>query len=380
MNVLLVVFSLLLFCALTYLMSFSAAKSRLPSVLLALAAGFLFGNIESLQLPNDFFSTLALMAFVVLVFDSSVKVRLKAMDTTAFRALSFIALFGLILVIIFAAVASYVLQLSLVSSVVLALIVLGVSSEFVSSLRISPHINELIGFESLWSSPVVLIAPMLLAVLAPPMPAIFVSDTTNYVFAAVIKIVVSIAAGVFVGILLARLLRHTNVVTAPPAITAAIFIAFGLAYYLDGYGVFAVASLGFFSANLLASPNLHFSQFGQKLAHYAGILTVIMLGSVSMVPLTLKFFATTILLYALYLLARFVAVKISHKKNALSRKEEFMLAFLAPNSAVVCAMILFLTVFPPISLPLNELFSVMATALVFVVYSNVFGFVGQWKR
>src|SRR3989344_5420218 len=116
--------SMLLLSLSAYFSRYLSAILKIQSVLLAVVFGFLFASISevfpSVKLTADFFSTLVLMILVILVLDSTAKLRLKSADTTAIHALSFLTLFASISFVCFAIIASYFLILSPLSSVVLA--------------------------------------------------------------------------------------------------------------------------------------------------------------------------------------------------------------------------------------------------------------------
>lgn len=384
MEILLILVSLLLLAGLTYFVVYASNKFNLPLILIALCTGLLFGalsrNIWILNVPSDFFSTVGLIVFILLVFNSTMKLKIKSADTTAFHSLSFVVLFASISFVCFAFFASYFLGLSALSSVILASSILGVSAGVVCLPRVSRFILALMDLESFWTTPVSLLLPLLLAVLAPPSPVIFVSDISNFLFLACVKLLTSFAVGIFIGILLSKFLTRVKS-QMPAAITTAVFIAFGLADYVGGYGIFAVAALGFFFANVFVSLNKQFMEVDDLLTKYVSVLGVIMFGMISLAPNTLKFILTSILLFGLYLAIRFAAVRISHRKHAFSRKEELFLVLHAPNNSAACTVLLFLSLFPPISVPLNELHTVLAAGLMFIIYSNILAVAfAKWKK
>ncbi|GEM_PF-4573638 len=375
-NVAIVFISICFLIVLSYIVSQISFKTNISSVLLGLIAGLLFNGATKIapafQIPNDYFSTLALMAFVVLIFDATAQLKLRTADTTAWNSLAFITLFAIILFVCFSIFSAYYLGLSVLSSVTLAAAILGTSA--ISKIKISKYIKDLLDLEEYWTTPVALLAPLIIAIFAPQTPLIFVSDIVNFFFLTFIKVLISIGCGIFIGIILMKVLLHEKIVWMPSTIIASVFITFGLGYYAGGYGVFAVASLGFFFANAFATVNTTFLVFHNNLTKYAGVLSAVMLGIISRVPFSLKFFGASILLYLLYLLLRFAAIHISHKKDVFSIKEELVLTLHSQNSAAVCALLLFITLFPPISIPLGELYTIITTGLIFLLCSNLLSF------
>ena len=382
MGIMLVVLAILFLFVLTYLVSLLSNKFKIPVAIVGIIAGLLLSGVfkfaQSLQLPADYLPTLALLAFVLLVFDASAEIKLKTADSTAFGALGFVALFACVLFVFFSLVSFYSIKLSVLSSVILSACVLGVSSELVSKLKTSATVRALLNMEEYWSSPVVLLAPLIIAVFAPQVPTIFVSDLANLFFASVIKLLISIASGVFIAIVLMRLLLHEKTEWVPATVIGAVFIAFGLGYYAGGYGIFSVAAFGFFFANAFASVNKIFVDFHNNLARYSGIFSAILFGSIVRIPFTAKFLGISLVLYAVYLALRYASIHICHRKNSLSLKEEAILMLHAPNSTAVCAIFLFITLFPPITVPLNELYAIITIGLMFLIYSNLLSF-GLYK-
>lgn len=375
-NVVIVFISIAFLIVLSYVVSKISFKTSISSVLLGIIAGLLFNGATKVwpvfQIQNDYFSTLALMAFIVLIFDSTAQLKLRTADTASWNLLAFVTLFASILFVCFSIFLAYYLNLSVLSSVMLAATILGISAA--PKIKVSKYLKDFLDLEEYWTTPVALLAPLIIAIFAPQTPLIFVSDTINFFFLTFIKILISIGCGIFIGIILMKLLLHEKINWMPATIIAAVFITFGLGYYAGGYGVFAVASLGFFFANAFATVNTTFLVFHDDLAKYARVLSAIMLGIISRVPFSLKFFGTSILLYLIYLLLRFGAIHISHKKEAFSIKEELILTLHSQNSAAVCALLLFITLFPPISVPLEELYTIITTGLVFLLCSNLLSF------
>lgn len=378
MNPFTIVIALITLCFITYCVGTLSYKLRIPSVLPALLAGLILGflsrTLPYFYLPIDFISTLAVVAFILLVFDSTSRLKLSSKDTVAHHALFFITLFSILTFVAFALLLAKFFDLSPVASIILAATMLGVSAVFAQQLRISHHARALLLLEAHWTTPLALLLPLLLAIFAPPLPLIFVSDLTTFFFTTLIKITVSIATGVFIGVLLMKIIGHSNLVFSSPAIFAATFLSFGLAYLFGGYGVFAVATFGFFFANAFATANKQFFELTQPLFTYAGTLTVVLLGFIAHIPITTTFFTVSLLLFLLYYAIRFLTVHLSHRKHAFTHLEERILAFHVPASAAPCAVLLFLALFPPTSIPLVEVYTLFTLGFMLIVYSHILAF------
>jgi len=96
MGIMLVVLAILFLFVLTYLVSLLSNKFKIPVAIVGIIAGLLLSGVfkfaQSLQLPADYLPTLALLAFVLLVFDASAEIKLKTADSTAFGAIPFFRL------------------------------------------------------------------------------------------------------------------------------------------------------------------------------------------------------------------------------------------------------------------------------------------------
>ncbi|MBI4140920.1 hypothetical protein HY485_03735 [Candidatus Woesearchaeota archaeon] len=376
MNILQPILSLIILLAITHCVKQIAQKLTIPTPLIALITGFLLTEvyrIMPIQLPSDFFSTLVLILFILLVFESTARLKLSATDTTAAHSLAFIVLFASLIFVGLSLTAKPFLNITPISSVILAAALLGVSAELLPNIKTLPHSEALIRLEAFWTTPISLIVPIVIAMLIPPVTTIFVSDTINFFLFTTIKFIASIATGVFVGILFAKLLTHTKTAFVPPLIIATAFIAFALGT-LWGHGILATAAFGLFFTNAFATTHKPFVQLNHKLTNYAGILAVILLGSTARLQLTPNFITLSAALFSSYIVIRYVAIRISHKKHAFSKTENKLMTFYAPASEAQCALFLFLATFPPTSIPLAELKPIISIGIMFVLYSNILAF------
>lgn len=377
MNQITTIISFAILVALAYTTKKFSKQLTIPSTLLALIIGLMLNSIYSiipaLQLQANLFSTLVLVLFVLIIFDSTARLKLSATDTTALHSLAFITLFASLTFVGLALIAAPVLNIAPISSVVLAAAILGVSAELLPHIKTMPHSGALLRLESFWTTPVSLIVPLIIAIFTPPIAMIFISDVLNFFLSTTIKLIASIATGVFVGVLFARLLTHTKATFVPPLIVATAFVSFALGA-LFGNGIIATAAFGFFFTNAFATTHKPFLELNHKLQNYVGIFAAILFGSTVRVPFTIKFFALSATLFASYLLIRHIAIRISHRKHAFSKTENNLMTFYAPASEAPCALFLFLTTFPPTSIPLSELQPIVSIGAMFVIYSNILAF------
>lgn len=385
MDILQVLISLFCLGILVWVSNFVANRFKFPIMIIALVSGLLFGGISDyfgvFQFSLNYFSTLGLLAFIILIFDGFVRLKLKSLDTVGVNSLGFVILFAILIFVGFSFVLYFLLGWPPLSSVVFASSILGVSSGIIVLPKVSSHISAIIQLESYWTGPVALLLPLVFVIFAPPLPLIFVSDLANFVFFAGVKVIAGISAGVFVGVILLKILHVSNKNFVPPIVFAGVFVAFGLAYVLGGYGVFAVAALGFFFANVFVSFNSHFGDFDALFSKYAGLLCVVLLGFVSRLSFSWKFFAVSVLLFLFYLIIRYAAIFISHKNNIFSMKDRLFLVLYAPNGFTAAGILLFLSLFPPVSVSLGELFKIVNLGLMFILYSNFSAFAfSRWKK
>ncbi|MBI4142167.1 hypothetical protein HY484_04535 [Candidatus Woesearchaeota archaeon] len=378
MNITLIVASFAGLIALTHLIKQSAQRFTIPATLLAIITGLVLNSIyriiPALQMPADFFSTLVLIIFVLLVFESTSRLKLSATDTTATHSIAFITLFASIVFVALALIAAPFTDITPVSSVVFAAAILGISAELLPKIKTNAHSGALIRLEAFWTTPISLITPLIITIFIPPISMVFISDIVNFFLSTTIKIIASIATGIFTGVLFAKLLTHTKSPIVPPLIIATAFVSFALGT-IFGLGILAVASFGAFFTNAFATTHKPFIQLNHKLTSYAGILAVILFGSIIRTQYNAKFFLFSAILFASYIAIRYIAIKISHKKHAFSETENKLMTFYAPSSEAPCAVLLFLATFPPTSIPLSELSWLLSTGLMFIIYSNILAFV-----
>src|SRR3990172_4094188 len=185
--------------------SWVGSRLRIPDVLLLLLAGMFFGSIEYknaplIQFPTVFLSSLAILALAMIVFDSTARLRLKELDTFSWKAAKFTIIFTIFTLVLFTAAARYILDIPLWSSLLFAAIMTGTSPEVMLEMRGKSRVLSLLKLESIFNTPLNVILPFIVLDLMQNVKSIAFEEIIEQLVPFIMKFIVGIGAGVFVGI------------------------------------------------------------------------------------------------------------------------------------------------------------------------------------
>jgi NhaP-type Na+/H+ or K+/H+ antiporter len=183
-----------------------------------------------------------------------------------------------------------------------------------------------------------------------------------------------IGAGIFIAVILFKIIQKKySVFYSPLAVIVAALLAYVLAENLDGNGVIAVVSLGIFFGNVYVREKIALLSTESILTKALFIFVFVLIGLLIKIPLTKEFFISSLILFAVYLVIRYISAAVSFMKDKMSAKEIIFIALNAPKGLSTVAVVFLFAInnipgsvyyIPGIDIVLN-------ITLMFVLYSIV---------
>jgi cell volume regulation protein A len=329
------------------LSSLIAKRLRLPEVLVLVFVGIVFGAIIRLEsiklsLPHEFITGLSIFTLILIIFESTAKIRFTELDIASMWALKLTGL-TIALNLLFFAPAVWIFLFGgkadlLFMSFLFAAIMSGTSADVVLSIlgNCKRKIIEVLKLESVVNTPLTIIIPLIVVSI---MQGVGVQLVSDFIIKFIIQITSGIGAGVVVGLIVFKAMRTAYSETfSPIAVITAAVITYILAENIGGDGVLAVTTLGLFFGNLYIKQKISLLEFESLFSALLRILIFIIIGFLIEIPLSIWFFAQILILLAIYTVIRLIAVAFLSRN--LSWKEVTYMALSAPKGITVVVITL----------------------------------------
>jgi cell volume regulation protein A len=329
------------------LSSIVAEKLYLPKVLLLVIVGIFFGIIIRVEniplgLPNDFIAGISIFTLILIIFESTAKIRFRELDVASISALKLTGVTVLLNIVLFTPAVLFILYSGNINfifmSILFAAIMAGTSPDVVLSILGScrRRIVEVLKLESVINTPLTIIIPVLIINIMQGVKLNLVSD---FVIQFVIQITSGVGAGVVVGLIVFKAMRVAYSETLSPiAVIASALVTYILAENIGGDGILAVTTLGLFFGNLYIKQKISLLEFESLFSSLLRILIFIIVGVLIELPFNLYFFIQIIGLYICYSLVRFVAVVLFSTNHSI--KENVFMSLCAPKGITVVVITL----------------------------------------
>ncbi|MDN5327460.1 MAG: hypothetical protein PWP03_98 [Candidatus Woesearchaeota archaeon] len=330
------------------LSSLISNKIKLPNMLLLILAGIFLANLPifSQKTPFDdltLVSTISTIALVLIVFSYTSRFRIKDFDSLSTDA-GLITLFSVIFTLITVSLlVHFVLGLNLVLSLVFASTLVGTDPSAVAQFL--PNVRnksiKLLFVESIINSPITVLAPIVFLDFVNFKP-VSGELLTTFFTAFLSQVIVGIGSGFVIGLVFFKFMRKSySASLSPLALITAALLAYGLAEYLSGNGVFAVTTLGLFYGTVSIKNKFVLSQYSRVISDILEIFVFILIGFLFKVKLiNWKFVLELSLIFGTYLLMRWLAVLLALRKSTFSKLEKHFITFLPPKGVVTVVIIL----------------------------------------
>jgi NhaP-type Na+/H+ or K+/H+ antiporter len=186
-----------------------------------------------------------------------------------------------------------------------------------------------------------------------------------------LKITSGLGAGLLLGLIIFKVMRKQySERYSPIAIITAALLSYVLAENIGGSGIIAVTTLGLFFGNLEFKQKYSLLQFESVLSTLLKVLIFVLLGVIIKIPLSFTFLWTSLLLFGIYLIGRYIAIYLVAPRMPSAHKIFMSLTASKGLAVVVVTFILASSVtgFEPI----------LDYILAFVLYSLILSSVIVW--
>ncbi|MFC1690904.1 cation:proton antiporter [Nanoarchaeota archaeon] len=363
------------------LCSIISQKLKIPNILLLVLTGIVINHIpyaggKLIEFPTEFLTSIAILALVMIVFDSTSKLKLKEVDDFFLRSLEITITFLIVNILLLSVAAYFILEVNVLPALIFASLMTGTSPSVVLTLMAESKnkVIELLKIEALINTPVTVIIPLLLLSLMNDISAgtSAISDGLSsfitYEFVSFLQqIIAGLGAGVLVGLIVFKAMRAKySDQLSPIAIIAAALLAHVLAENLGGSGVLAVTTLGLLFGKITLRQKEHILDFSTIFSKFLEILVFVFVGLLITLTPDPWFYLQSIGLFAIYLLIRFVSVYIT-LRNEYKIKQVLFMTLNVPKGIAV-AVVVFTILAGSVTVGLE---TVLNVAMMFLVYSII---------
>lgn len=351
-------------------------KIKIPNVLLLVIAGIIIGHIDYYGDPLVNFSPLFLtcvgiLALVMIIFDSSSRLKLREFDTFSMRALNLTGTFLLLNLIFLTTSVYFIFNINnIFLAMMFAALMSGTAPDVILTMlkNTKNRVVELLKIESILNTPLIVLIPFIILDLFNDYgTGLFLSKFMETMGPFLQQFVVGIGSGILVGIVVFKIMRtRYSENLSPLALITAALITYILAENLKGNGVLAVTTLGLFFGNVYVREKESLHEFSYLFANSLEIIVFILVGIIIKFPFNIWFFAKSLLLFMIYLVIRYISVQLCFSKlNYLFKEKLFMTLNVSKGIAVAVVVFILATYDIPGMEPLLNLI------LAFIIYSIV---------
>jgi len=364
------------------LISSYSFRFRMPDVLVLILAGMFFGGVKYhgvplLSFPLFFLVFISIFSLCILFFDASSVFRWNTFHTFSWRSLFLVLSFTLLLLCVYSFFVRWILDVSWISSIMFSLMLAGTAPEFLLQIvgGAKSRIVQVLNFESLFSSFVVLIPVIILFFYAPSIVAINV-----FALSIISRIALSFGVGVLVALLSWKVLHFFSASRySSSALLCSAILSYVLAELFGGVGILGVVALGIFFGNVYFKEDFSILGFPSVFGKFLYIILFGLTGIITPISFTLEFLGISLLLFFAHILVRLVAVFMVRGSFHFSLGEIFFVACTAPKGGAVATVIFTLAVFsnsgvviiPGIGIILPFAVALFAYSLLFSMISVV---------
>lgn len=361
---------LLLGIVLTYLSN----KIKIPNVFVLILAGIVISLVrykgqKLISFSPDFMTSIAIIALIMIVFDSTSRLNLRSLKQATTPALKVTGLFIILELIAISVATKIIFNVSWMLAILFATVMVGTDpSSVIAILKSLKHrAITFLEIESIINTPLTVILPFMviemsksfqIATLLPQ----FVSQISPFLQ----QIITGIGAGIVIGIIIFKAMeKQYSEILSPVTLISSALLTYILAETLGGNGVLAVTTLGLFFGNVYFKKKRVLMTFGSLFSNLFEILIFILLGLSIVPPTQYDFYLKAFFLFIVYMGLRIVVIFLSFSKKVYTFKEKLFLALNSPKGVAVAVV-----AFTLISLGISTSI-IVDLSLLFILYSVI---------
>ncbi|MBD3361652.1 hypothetical protein GF358_02550 [Candidatus Woesearchaeota archaeon] len=369
-----------------------ANKVNIPDVLLlillGLAAAFIkYQGKPLVEFPALFLATISILALALIVFDSSVRLRLKELDVHYMKALILVLVFTLFSLFLFSLISHFILGVSLWLAVLFTVMVIGTSPEVVLPLLqdYKGEVLNILKLEALFNTPLTVVLPFIVVDFMRGAPTGVLPEFINMLTPFLTKLIVGIGAGVFIGLILYKLTKKNySPIYSPMAVIVAAMLTYVLSENLGGNGVLAVTTLGIFFGNVAFKerrPKASLLSAESVLSKALFIFVFILVGMTIKLPLTLDFFIRAGILFLSYVLIRFIVVSFCFRAKDYSFGKKLFMTMVSPKGISTATVVFIFAIYnmPGTAYFIPGISIVLDMTLAFILFSITLSSIFAWQ-
>jgi len=359
-------------------------KLKISNILLLTITGLIMGHFLSdyalFNISNNAILTIAVFTLALVVFDGASRFKARSVDTLSFSALKLSGLF-LSLNMIFITIATILLFFdfsiaNLFYALIFASIISGTdpASIFIMFNNKSNRILEFLKIEGILNTPIMVLIPFILLDILNQILKKSVISFEAHLAAILTQILVGIGSGILIGLIFFKGIRKFSDQTSGLTLICSALLAFILSENLGGNGVLAVAVLGFMFGALYMSNKEVLQEFSGMLSKSLEILVFLLIGFIVKLNVDVEFIIKSLVIFAILIITRFIAVKIILRKKEHTREEILFMTFNMPKGIAVAVLIFSLSFLeaPQISIINNLLLTIIIYSVLLSTIVNKF--------
>jgi len=354
-----------------------ANKLKIPNILFLILVGLFLGSVpyrgrQLIFFPEVFVASISILALAIIVFDSASRFKLREIKAYSFPALNLSIVFLVINLVVLSSF-SYLIFREINSfwyALLFAAIMSGTDPSAVMLMfgKAKHKVLEVLEIESIINTPLIVLIPFIILDIQQSIGEEFiVSQIISQIGPFLQQIVTGIGTGILIGIVVFNFMRKVYSQTLSPlALVTAALLTYIIAENLGGNGVLAVTVMGLFFGNLYVKEKEHLTEYSSMFANSLEILVFVLVGLIIKGPFTFSFITRSLLLFAVYILLRFLSVSFAFRNQNYSIKQKIFMSLNVQKGIAVAVVVLTLS-----TLGISAMKPVLDLALIFMLYSII---------
>ncbi|MCD4666479.1 cation:proton antiporter [archaeon] len=340
-------------------------KLKVADVFLLILLGLGLGYF--LKFPAGFLAGLGTFALIMLVFTSTSQFKLREVNELYPQVLKLVFLFLIANLVIFSIITHLLYgQLFTVKNFLISLIFAGLMAGTSADVVLAVFKNkvskvvEMLQFESILNTPFTILIPIVIFNIY---QGVFQAGDVFLGFLQ--SIMTGIGTGLFLGLVIFRLMKKTYVEDISPLLIIAVsLVSYSLAEVLGGNGVLSVTTLAIVYGASQLKEKKELTQFANIFANFLKIIVFILLGVVIKIPLDPTFLVKATLLFLIYLSIRFFTLKLAFP--TVNIKERWFMTLNVAKGVGVAVVVFIIA-----AAKLPEFDIILNLSFVFILYSII---------
>lgn len=355
------------------LLTYLCERIKIPNVLVLIIAGLLISFLrykgeKLIYFSNEFLTSVAVIALIMIVFDSTSRFRLRGLLKETGVALKVSLLFMCLCLVIISVCTKLFFGFEWWVCILFSSMMLGTDpSGVIAVLKDIKHkAITFLEWESIINTPLTVIIPFMVIDMSKSFAweTIFSQFLEQFV-PFLQQIVTGVGSGIVVFLIIFKILRGKYVeVLTPVALLVSALLTYVLAEGLGGNGVLAVTALGLMFGNVYIRKKEVLKTFGHLFSMLFEILVFLLLGLSIVLPGETTFYLKAGALFLIYLIVRVGVIFFVFRKDEEFKEKLFI--SLSTSKGVAVAAVLFML----ISMGLGEK-GLFDLGILFILYSLV---------